>query len=58
MHLKTLAVSENLNEKGEREVFFEMNGQLRTILVADKSVLKVSSYIKTIELSFTVKHKF
>ena len=44
MHLKTLAVSENLNEKGEREVFFEMNGQLRTILVADKSVLQVNRH--------------
>ena len=27
-------------KKGEREVFFELNGQLRTLLVKDKAVLK------------------
>lgn len=38
LHIKALAVSETLTQKGEREVFFELNGQLRTILVKDNSV--------------------
>uniref|UniRef100_A0A6G1SBC2 Pyruvate carboxylase n=1 Tax=Aceria tosichella TaxID=561515 RepID=A0A6G1SBC2_9ACAR len=38
LHIKALAVSETLTHRGEREVFFELNGQLRTILVKDKSV--------------------
>ena len=38
LHLKALAVSETLTHRGEREVFFELNGQLRTILVKDLSV--------------------
>lgn len=38
LHIKTLAVSETLNKQGMREVFFELNGQLRTVLVKDKSV--------------------
>ncbi|RWS02182.1 pyruvate carboxylase-like protein [Dinothrombium tinctorium] len=40
LHIKNLAVSQQINKKGEREVFFELNGQLRTILVRDKSVAK------------------
>lgn len=38
VHIKALAVSETLTHKGEREVFFELNGQLRTILVKDNSI--------------------
>lgn len=38
LHIKALAVSETLTSKGEREVFFELNGQLRTVLVKDLSV--------------------
>lgn len=38
LHIKALAVSETLTHRGEREVFFELNGQLRTILVKDMSV--------------------
>ena len=29
LHFKTLAQSDDLNANGEREVFFELNGQLR-----------------------------
>lgn len=47
LHIKALAVSETLTQKGEREVFFELNGQLRTILVKDNSVEQdVNSNIK------------
>uniref|UniRef100_A0A5S6QZU9 Pyruvate carboxylase n=1 Tax=Trichuris muris TaxID=70415 RepID=A0A5S6QZU9_TRIMR len=35
LHIKMLAKSE-LNAKGEREVFLELNGQLRSFLVLDK----------------------
>lgn len=35
LHIKTLAVSANVTEGGEREVFFELNGQLRSVFVKD-----------------------
>lgn len=35
--IKTLAVAEDLTENGEREVFFELNGTLRSVLIRDKS---------------------
>ncbi|CAL1284612.1 unnamed protein product [Larinioides sclopetarius] len=38
LHIKTLAVSEENNSAGEREVFFELNGQLRSVFIRDKSV--------------------
>lgn len=41
LHIKALAVSELRNKAGEKEVFFELNGQLRTVLVKDKSVAEV-----------------
>lgn len=43
VHIKALAVSETLTHKGEREVFFEFNGQLRTILVKDSSIKESST---------------
>jgi len=47
VHIKALAVSETLTHRGEREVFFELNGQLRTVLVKDNSVEQdVSTNIK------------
>lgn len=41
IHIKNLAVSEDLTESGMREVFFEYNGQLRTVFVQDKEAVKV-----------------
>lgn len=38
LHIKTLAVSEERTKTGEREVFFELNGQLRSVFIKDKSV--------------------
>ena len=38
LHFKTLACSADLTLNGEREVFFELNGQLRSVMVKDKSV--------------------
>ncbi|XP_033326381.2 pyruvate carboxylase isoform X1 [Megalopta genalis] len=37
---KTLAVAEDLTPNGEREVFFEMNGQLRSVFIKDKEAVK------------------
>jgi len=39
-----LAVSETRTKTGEREVFFELNGQLRSFLVKDKAVAKVNDF--------------
>jgi len=40
LSLKTLAMAEDLTANGEREVFFEMNGQLRSVLIRDKEAAK------------------
>ncbi|XP_058838959.1 pyruvate carboxylase, mitochondrial isoform X1 [Topomyia yanbarensis] len=37
---KTLAMAEDLTANGEREVFFELNGQLRSVRVRDKEAVK------------------
>lgn len=42
IHIKALAVSEVRSKTGEREVFFELNGQLRSVLIRDKTVSEVS----------------
>lgn len=39
--IKTLAMAEDLTPNGEREVFFEMNGQLRSVFIKDKEAIKV-----------------
>lgn len=40
LSVKTLAMAEDLTPNGEREVFFEMNGQLRSVLIRDKEAVK------------------
>lgn len=42
LHIKALAISD-LNRAGQRQVFFELNGQLRSILVKDTQAMKVQS---------------
>ncbi|XP_076057738.1 pyruvate carboxylase isoform X2 [Oratosquilla oratoria] len=37
LHIKTLAMAEDLTPNGEREVFFELNGQLRSVLIRDNA---------------------
>ncbi|XP_061462783.1 pyruvate carboxylase, mitochondrial isoform X3 [Rhineura floridana] len=39
LHIKALALGD-LNRAGQREVFFELNGQLRSILVKDTKAMK------------------
>ena len=41
LHIKTLAMAEDLTANGEREVFFELNGQLRSVMVRDQEARKV-----------------
>ncbi|CAG7715974.1 unnamed protein product [Allacma fusca] len=36
LHFKALAMAADLTKNGEREVFFEMNGQLRSVFIQDK----------------------
>lgn len=38
--IKTLAMAEDLTKNGEREVFFELNGQLRSVFIQDKEAAK------------------
>ncbi|XP_077522366.1 pyruvate carboxylase isoform X2 [Amblyomma americanum] len=38
LHIKTLAVAADCTPTGEREVFFELNGQLRSVFVKDNSM--------------------
>lgn len=42
LHIKALALGD-LNKAGQREVFFELNGQLRSVLVKDTVAMKVHS---------------
>lgn len=48
LNIKALACSEQPNKQGEKEVFFEFNGHLRTLYVKDKSTNEViiSNYSK------------
>ena len=41
IHIKALAKGDKLTALGEREVFFELNGQLRAIFIQDKAATKV-----------------
>lgn len=40
LHIKALAMTPYLNKNGEKEVFFEMNGQLRSMFIKDKNAVK------------------
>jgi len=44
----------NLTKTGEREVFFEVNGQMRSVIVKDKEATKVSRCSTIGELYSTV----
>lgn len=41
LSFKTLAMAEDLTPNGQREVFFELNGQLRSVFIRDKEAVKV-----------------
>lgn len=43
LHIKTMAVGD-LTKMGDREVFFELNGQLRSLLVKDAEAMKVRNF--------------
>lgn len=44
LSFKTLAMAEDLTPNGEREVFFELNGQLRSVFIRDKEAVKVGFF--------------
>lgn len=44
LSFKTLAMADDLTANGEREVFFELNGQLRSVFIRDKEAVKVSFF--------------
>ena len=54
LNIKPLALSE-LDKMGEREAFFEVNGQLRTVFVKDKQAMAVS--IQLLTFSLRLEHK-
>lgn len=41
LHIKTLAMAEDLTPNGDRELFFELNGQLRSVFIKDLEAVKV-----------------
>ena len=51
LHIKALALGD-LNKAGQREVFFELNGQLRSVLVKDTVAMKVQSARQTSHFLF------
>lgn len=51
LNIKALACSEQPNKQGEREVFFEFNGHMRTLYVKDKNTAEVSSRRKIEKVS-------
>jgi len=38
-------MAEDLTPNGEKEVFFELNGQLRSVFIKDKEAVKVQKLI-------------
>ncbi|XP_073946013.1 pyruvate carboxylase isoform X1 [Choristoneura fumiferana] len=40
LNIRTVAVSEEMTAAGEREVFFELNGQLRSVFIRDENASK------------------
>ncbi|KPJ13051.1 Alkyldihydroxyacetonephosphate synthase, peroxisomal [Papilio machaon] len=44
LDIKTLAVSDEMTSAGEREVFFELNGQLRSVFIRDENASKCDRY--------------
>ena len=41
LSIKCLALADDLTPSGEREVFFEMNGQMRSVFIKDNEARKV-----------------
>ncbi|KAI5646168.1 conserved carboxylase domain-containing protein [Phthorimaea operculella] len=47
LDIRTVAVSDEMTAAGEREVFFELNGQLRSVFIKDENA---SKYNKTLDI--------
>ena len=50
-------MAEDLTANGEREVFFELNGQLRSVFIKDKEAVKVCSNPRLL-LNFSPQNTF
>ncbi len=44
LSFKTLAVATDLNRHGRREIFYEVNGQLRSVFIRDKHAGQVDIF--------------
>lgn len=56
---KTLAVAASLNKSGLREVFFEVNGQLRSVFIPDKAAAKeLHFHPKAEKVKYYFKYNF
>ena len=49
LHIVVLAISELMVETGEREVFFQVNGQLRSMKVKDKAAIKDQKFQQKVD---------
>lgn len=49
LHIVVLAISELMPETGEREVFFQVNGQLRSMKVKDKVAVKDQKFQQKVD---------
>ena len=49
LHIVVLAISELMLETGEREVFFQVNGQLRSMKVKDKAAIKDQKFHQKVD---------
>ena len=54
LHIKTLAMAEDLTANGKREVFFELNGQLRSVFIQDEEASKVSLLLVLFFMSYSI----
>lgn len=52
--VKALALSDELTANGEKEVFFELNGQLRSVFIRDKEGTKVCFVFGFFFLAFVI----
>lgn len=50
-------MAEDLTANGEKEVFFELNGQLRSVFIKDKEAVKVCSNPR-LQLDFSPQNTF
>ena len=53
LHIVVMAISDMMPATGEREVFFQVNGQLRSMKVKDKAAIKDRKVHPKVDKSLT-----